>query len=109
MSDPQIPADLEAEQQRAAAAERHAQERLQAQEQERIDRSNRLRDSLKSLAGNADFEYWMTDYLKGDVAIKLKQLATCPIPDLPLARQRWLDAQAMLTDIQAACREAVEK
>lgn len=108
MNDAQIPADLAAEQQHALHAEQQARKRLQEQEQQRLDRSKRLIDSLDSLAGNADFEFWMTDYLKRDVDIKLAQLATCPVPDLLLARQRWLDAKAMLEDIQTAVRESHE-
>lgn len=108
MNDAQIPADLAAEQQQTLHAEQQAQKRLQELEQQRLDRSQRLRDSLDSLADNADFELWITDYLAGDVAIKLAQLATCPVPDLPLARQRWLDAKAMLEDIQRAVRESHE-
>lgn len=109
MNEAQIPADLAAEQQRAINAEQQAHQRLAAEEQQRLTQAKRLRDSLKSLAGNADFEFWMTDYLAGDVAIKLEQLEKVAIPDLPLARQRWLDAKSMLEDIQKAVREAREK
>lgn len=109
MNEAQIPADLAAEQQQTLNAEQQAQRRLQELEQQRIARSNRLRDSLKSLAGNADFEYWMTNYLKGDVEIKLEQLEKVAIEDLPLARQRWIDAKNMLADLQEAVREAREK
>lgn len=106
MNDPQIPADLATEQQMALHAEQQARKRLQEQEQQRLDRDKRLRDSLRSLAGNADFEFWMADYLKTDITLKLQQLATCPSADLPLARQRWLDAKAMLDDLQAAITDA---
>jgi len=109
MNDAQIPADLASEQQIALHAELQANRRLQEQEQQRLNRSKRLRDSLKSLAGNADFEFWMTDYLAGDVAIKLNQVALCATDDLPLARQRWLDAKAMLEDIQNAVCDSREK
>jgi hypothetical protein len=108
MNDAQIPAELATEQQQALHAEQQAQKRLLEQEQQRLDRSKRLRDSLKSLAGNADFEFWMTNYLKGDVEIKLKQLEKVAIEDLPLARQRWIDAKGMLSDLQEAVAEARE-
>lgn len=108
MNIPQIPADLAAEQQHALHAEQQAHQRLRDQEQQRLDRTKRLRDSLRSLAGNADFEFWLTDYLKTDITLKLQQLATCPSADLPLARQRWLDAQEMLDDLTEALREARE-
>lgn len=106
MNDAQIPADLAAEQQQAFHIEEQARKRLLEQEQQRLDRAKRLTDALDSLADNADFEYWITNYLKGDVELKLGQLATCPVPDLALARQRWLDAKAMLEDIQTAVRES---
>jgi hypothetical protein len=109
MNDAQIPADLANEQQQALANEQAAQKRLQEQEQQRLDRSKRLRDSLKSLAGNADFEFWMTEYLAADVELKLEQLANVAVQDLPLARQRWLDAKNMLEDIQEAVADAREK
>ena len=109
MNDAQIPADLAAEQQQRLAAEQQAHQRLRDQEQQRLDRAKRLSDSLHSLAGNADFEFWMTDYLQGDMELKLAQLATCPTADLPLARQRWLDAKAMLEDIRNAVHESLEK
>jgi len=106
MNDAQIPADLAAEQQQALANEQAAQKRLQEQEQQRLDRSKRLRDSLKSLAGNADFEYWMTNYLAADVALKLEDLEVCHHDHLERARQRWLDAKNMLEDIQEAVADA---
>ncbi len=105
MNVPQIPADL-ADEFATLHAEQQAHQRLRDQEQQRLDRTKRLRDSLKSLAGNADFEFWMSDYLKTDIALKLQQLATCPSADLPLARQRWLDAKEMLDDLQAAITDA---
>lgn len=109
MNDALIPADLEAEQQHSLALERQALRTLQQQEQQRQDRLQRLDDSLRSLAGNADFEFWISQYLAGDVALKLDQLASSPVSDLPLARQRWLDAKALLEDIQTAVREATAK
>lgn len=109
MNEAQIPADLAAEQQQAIHAEQQARQKLEAQEQQRLEHSKRLRDSLKSLAGNADFEHWMTHYLAADVAIKLEQFEKVAITDLPLARQRWIDAKNMLEDIQEAVAEAREK
>lgn len=109
MNDPQIPAELAAEQQQTIHTEHQALQKLAAEEQQRLDQSKRLRDSLKSIAGNADFEHWMTTYLAGDVAIKLQQMALCPVEDIPLARQRWLDAKNMLADLQQAVTEAREK
>lgn len=104
-----LPLELEAEHQQTLATERQALLKLQQQEQLRQDHLRRLDDSLRSLAGNADFEYWLSVYLAGDVALKLDQLATCPVADLPLARQRWLDARSQLEDIQQAVRDVTAK
>lgn len=86
---PDLPAELEAE------------KRLQQAEQERIHIAKRRRDSLAALAGNADFiNAWVNGYLADDRDEKLRQLENCPVEDLPIARQRYLDAKAMLIDIR---------
>lgn len=99
MNTAQIPAEL---------AEQAALERLNEQQQRCLDQTKRLKASLKSLAGNADFEHWFTHYLAADVELKLQQLEKCHVDDLPLARQRWMDAKNMLKDIAEAIQEAQE-
>jgi len=96
---PDIPSELEAE------------KRLLQAEQERIQSAKRRRDSLTALAGNADFiNGWINGYLVDDRDEKLRQLETCLVEDLPIARQRYLDAKAMLeaicTDIADICATA---
>lgn len=87
---PDLPAELEAE------------KRLQQAEQERQHAAKRRRDSLIALAGNADFiSAWVNGYLADDRDEKLRQLETCPVVDLPIARQRYLDAKGMLESIRA--------
>jgi hypothetical protein len=87
---PDIPSELEAE------------KRLLQAEQERIQSAKRRRDSLAALAGNADFiNAWVNGYLADDRDEKLRQLEDCAVVDLPIARQRYLDAKAMLEAIRS--------
>lgn len=49
--------------------------------------------ALLALATNSHFiDLWVNGYMVGDIDNKLQQLSTCHIDDLPVARQRWLDA-----------------
>lgn len=66
-----------------------------------LQRAEALRQlALRDLATNSAFmDIFVHGYLKENEANALAQLATVPVPDLPIARQRWLDAKALREDL----------
>lgn len=57
--------------------------------------------ALQSLATNPTFrELWIEGYMREDMETKLQQLRKCSVEDLPIARQRWLDAENAYREIK---------
>lgn len=98
MDTPEIPADLSDPV--AWQKEQAAEQRIAQDERQRLDILRRLEASLNSLRSNPDFAVWINDFFAKDVELKLEQLRQCHIDNLPLARQRWLDAEGMLKDLR---------
>jgi hypothetical protein len=98
MDTPEIPADLSDP--AAWHKEQAAEQRIAQEERQRLAELRRLEASLNSLRSNPDFAAWINDFFGKDVNNKLEQLRTCHADNLPLARQRWLDAEGMLTALR---------
>lgn len=94
MDTPEIPADLSDPS--AWQKEQDAERRIAQKEKHRLDELRRLEASLNALRSNPDFAAWVNDFFAKDVELKLEQLRHCHADTLPLARQRWMDAEGML-------------
>lgn len=99
--------DLPAELPPNDADHKAAQATLERQAKEQREQIARLEASLRSLRGNPDFLFWINDYFGTDVTIKLQQLRDATADNLPMARQRWLDAEQMLNDLREVASEPV--
>lgn len=86
-----------------------AEQQLAQKRVEEQQLATRRRQSLLSLIANPDFTVaFVNGYLAEVTAGFLDQLRTCHVDDLELARQRWLDAEAFLTNLKAAIEDVVK-